>query len=249
MTTQTPRKGLGEPSTPEGGPSWTGTRSFVFYPTSGSHMFDYLTQQPAAPSGDGTNTPSSPYPPPAGELMFGGGFTRGETFLAEIGNSDDRRTSPSVVKYLAGALANFFTVHEDGRDEDHERMKMKWSGILGISADGLPWVGRIPESITERSIPAGMKSASSVGHLACSGEWIAAGYTGEGMVHAWLCGRALALMVLGLDVHSDSVLVLDEELPVGDALSLRAWFPSVFGISEDRWKNATIEEMFASFVH
>ena len=30
-------------------------------------------------------------------------------------------------------------------------------------------------------------------------EWIAAGYSGEGMVHVWLCSRALALMVLGLE--------------------------------------------------
>ncbi|KAK7688053.1 hypothetical protein QCA50_008423 [Cerrena zonata] len=52
------------------------------------------------------------------------------------------------------------------------------------------------------------------------GEWIAAGYTGEGMVHAWMSGRALASMVLN-----------DEE-------GIKDWFPEILRINEKRWKKA-----------
>ncbi|KAK0456846.1 hypothetical protein EV421DRAFT_2013888 [Armillaria borealis] len=59
-------------------------------------------------------------------------------------------------------------------DDDHfERWRVKkvWSGVLGISADGLPW----------------------------RREWITAGYSGEGMVHAWMSGKALVYMEKTLD--------------------------------------------------
>ncbi|KAG1775012.1 hypothetical protein EV702DRAFT_973857 [Suillus placidus] len=47
-------------------------------------------------------------------------------------------------------------------------------------------------------------------------EWIAAGYSGEGMVHAWLSGKAMAEMVLGHEVEE--------------------WFQDIIRVSEKRWK-------------
>jgi glycine/D-amino acid oxidase-like deaminating enzyme len=61
--------------------------------------------------------------------------------------------------------------------------------------------------------------------IAAPGEWISAGYSGEGMVHAWLCAHALALMVLGVE---------EEE-------GVRTWFPDEFCLTEKRWKGATLE--------
>jgi hypothetical protein len=72
------------------------------------------------------------------------------------------------------------------------RVKALWSGILGISVDLLPWVGCLPRAVSGRSEPpptSVVKSEKEDGgermHVgAAPGEWIAAGYSGEGMVHA-----------------------------------------------------------------
>ncbi|KAJ9137545.1 FAD dependent oxidoreductase superfamily protein [Pleurostoma richardsiae] len=60
-----------------------------------------------------------------------------------------------------------------------------WSGIMGFTADGLPLVGNMTESLTGRS---------------GSGEWIAAGFNGHGMDKCWLSGEALARLALGEEV-------------------------------------------------
>lgn len=51
----------------------------------------------------------------------------------------------------------------------------RWSGTMGFSRDGLPMVGAVPGS---------------------PGALVAAGFTGHGFGFAWVCGRALAEMVL-----------------------------------------------------
>lgn len=51
----------------------------------------------------------------------------------------------------------------------------RWSGIMGFSRDGLPMVGAVPGS---------------------PGALVAAGFTGHGFGFAWVCGRAIAEMVL-----------------------------------------------------
>lgn len=72
-----------------------------------------------------------------------------------------------------------------------------WSGILGISADLIPWVGRLPRVVCGRSEPplsSGVKSEEEGERMhvgTAPGEWTAAGYLGKGMVHAWLSGKAL----------------------------------------------------------
>jgi glycine/D-amino acid oxidase-like deaminating enzyme len=219
MTAQIPRGGLGD--VPEAGynkreeseepkeamsttnrASWTGTRSFVFYPSTSVGVYDYLTQQ--LPSGGSSR---SSYPSPNGELMLGGGFAHGA--VADIGNADDSECSPAVGEYVRQALGSYFSVKRNGEKEGKDEVKATWSGILGISADERPWVGRIPVSITAR------------GRQTASGEWIAAGYTGEGMVHAWMSGKALGHMVLGVELDS--------------------WLPEVFMVTEERWRSAGFE--------
>ncbi|MDP2309369.1 MAG: FAD-binding oxidoreductase [Pseudomonadota bacterium] len=51
----------------------------------------------------------------------------------------------------------------------------RWSGTMGFSRDGLPMVGAVPGS---------------------PGALVAAGFTGHGFGFAWVCGRAIAEMVL-----------------------------------------------------
>ncbi|KIY63084.1 FAD dependent oxidoreductase [Cylindrobasidium torrendii FP15055 ss-10] len=197
-------------------PNWQGTRSFVFYPGTTQERFDYLTQQPNL-----SQSSSLLGRPPRGEMMFGGGMQMGSpSFMDAIGATDDSVTRFPDRVYLGGALPEYFGRHwgAEGRGEEEEdcqlgRMKMVWSGILGISADRMPWVGRLPAKLSGR------------GEVKNGGEWIVAGFTGEGMAHAWLSGKALAQMLRAGN---------------GDAPD---GFPRVFLPSESRWKKANIENM------
>jgi hypothetical protein len=71
-----------------------------------------------------------------------------------------------------------------------------------------------------------MSSADSV-LTSTPGEWIPASYLGEGMVHAWLCAKALAYMVLGAEKEG----------------RIEEWFPDVLKVTEARWKKANIEHL------
>ena len=166
--------------------------------------------------------------------MFGGRFK-----VTTIGNADDRSWNLEAEKQLSDGLNYYFDGPQAMTSE--KRVKQVWSGIVAFSVDEQPWVGRIPEEISGRRAraigdqdPASRSLGSGPFTKAPStapGEWMAAGYTGEGMVHAWMSGKALAYMVLGLDV------VNDEEKGEGN---LEEWFPDVFRVTEERWKNAGI---------
>lgn len=211
----------------------SGMRSFVFY--RGEVGYDYLTQLPTGEH----------------ELMFGGGWAMAAAEprgVPEIGIADDSTVNHVAQSYLAGALPQFFGLKNWGNDvtpaagrngeEDANwgsgRTKAQWSGILGISADMLPWVGRLPGKVSGRTPPSSHnrreKAAEIEARVAAPGEWIAAGYTGEGMVHAWMSGKALAYMVL------------DKEDEVKD------WFPDVLRVTEKRWKDASMEKLFERFM-
>ncbi|KAI5992876.1 FAD dependent oxidoreductase, partial [Pisolithus albus] len=179
-----------------------GVRSYVFYDDPEHKGFDYLTQ---LRSGEH-------------ELMFGGGLEEGSIRCTRTPGMYDLHSAAHV----SGALSVYFGAANwgaegastvDGRGWAAGRVKALWSGELSESADGFPWVGRIPESVTRRGRPPNVDKG-----MASPGEWVAAGYSGEGMVHAWLCSRALALMVLGME---------DDDV-VGE------WLPARFLVSETR---------------
>lgn len=239
MSTQRPGTTLNAKST------HAGNRAFVFNTENGG--YDYLTQLPT-----GEN-----------ELMFGGGWASNiAAAVADVGQVDDTSFSWPIASHLAGMLPLYFGAENWGKEKEPEqtederksgvkwdegRTKASWSGILGISADGRPWVGRLSPKLSGRAEPpltstpkvsnkpsAGGESGPSHSKVATSktadlskltsppGEWIAAGYTGEGMVHAWMSGKALASMVLN-----------DEE-------GIKDWFPEILRINEKRWKKADI---------
>ncbi|KAG6916925.1 hypothetical protein DXG01_004686 [Tephrocybe rancida] len=307
----------------EGEGTWAGTRSFVLLPESVPHTYDYLTQQPVWKGKGGEGR----WPRPAGEMMLGEGLANGPAKgnFEEMGNSNDAVWDEAAEEYLRGALGRYFAdVDGEGKGEENKkegerekdvegRVKSLWSGVLGISVDGQPWVGRIPEKVAGRRAPreraavprgsVGTDSAEKVavgleseaasemeselgsenaadegtgvvrgpGGLARPGEWMAAGYTGEGMVHAWLSGKALAYMVLGLDGEGPEAEKADDRdmemngpqcagetaesamVETGydedwNAEDLGRWFPQVFRVSEQRWASAQIEELFAGFL-
>ncbi|KAH8111433.1 FAD dependent oxidoreductase [Phellopilus nigrolimitatus] len=228
MTAQRPGTAL-SPSSLDGGRSW------VFYD---KHVgYDYLTQLPGSEH----------------ELMFGGGFVQaGEDGLGEIGTSDDSQFNPGIAAHLAGVLPLLFGGEnwgsetlphhhgKGGKDKDARwlegRVKAMWSGIIGISADRIPWVGRVPPKLAARAAPQLSPTTQNMSEknepekariapLAAPGEWLAAGYSGEGMAHAFLSGRALAFQVL--DRASDAA----------------AWFPECLSVTETRWEKAHAEDL------
>lgn len=203
------------PSTRDGGRSWL---------LKHKRGFDYLSQLPSSPDGR------------LGTLILGGGFSLGEDGLGEGGRADDDNVDPLIRAYLGGALPVIFGEGNWGAEaaaapaDDHDgwhpgRVKAVWSGVIGVSADGHPWVGRVPPRLAGRAPPAGRADAKT----ASAGEWIAAGYSGDGMTAALLCGRALAYMILGRE----------REFEVDD------WLPEPFIITEARWANANVEDLVA----
>lgn len=207
-------------------PAETLQRSFIFYEKPVG--YDYLTRLP-----NGEH-----------EFMLGGGFAQeGREGYEAVANTDDSTYSKRVGAHLGGILPRYFGEDNWGREgqpseEDTSdewskgRVKATWSGILGISADLLPWVGRLSPSMSGRSVPSrqslsSKKNGDKAFISAAPGEWIAAGYSGEGMVHAWMSGKALAEMVLGREREGN----------------LAEWFPEILWVSTDRWKKATPEAL------
>ena len=215
-----------------------GSRAHNFnYPAPG---YDYLTQLPRR---EGKSE--------GGELLFGGGFRQvGGFVLSELGVADDSGYHLGIASHVQGALPEYFghknwgaesvdvpqkVEEENSTPWGQGRVKAVWTGIISISADMRPWVGRVPSVISGRVAPQPLLTTTSdtavARSLAAPGEWVCAGYTGEGMVHAWLCAHALALMVLGLE---------NEE-------GVHTWFPDEYRLTEKRWKKATIEQLMAKY--
>lgn len=192
-------------------------RSFSFHEISVG--YDYLTQ---LPNGER-------------EFMLGGAFTQeGQEGSQAIANTDDSTYSKRVTAHLAGVLPRYFGEDNWGREGQPPegdtsewskgRVKSAWSGIIGMSADLLPWVGRLSPSVSGRLAPLNQSSPQGDGTMipTAPGEWIAAGYTGEGMVQAWMSGKALAEMILGREREGN----------------VAEWFPDNMRVSTARWKKA-----------
>ncbi|TFK48290.1 DAO-domain-containing protein [Heliocybe sulcata] len=116
---------------------------------------------------------------PSGHIMYGGGWAQsGNQGMDDVGVAADDEQALFASAHLLGILPTIF----DGKVLKGVEVEGRWTGSLGMSADWLPWVGKVPESVS------GRKGA---------GEWVSAGYTGEGMVNAWGCGEALGKMIMG----------------------------------------------------
>lgn len=237
----------------------SGSRAFVFYPTNEHCAYDYLTQLVPQEASD-------PHLPSHEEMMFGGGADLGgaswDTFVDNFGVSDDSHSQFQVEAYLCGSLQRYLseswgaegveTQNEANSDSKWEkgRVKAVWSGIIGLSADMFPWVGRIPRIASGRREPVHIASTSKElrgSWTAAPGEWISAGFTGEGMVHAWLCGKALACMILGngdRPTSPDSFLsTLTMDTSKTNVQSEDVDLPKAFLITEQRVKKAKIQQL------
>jgi glycine/D-amino acid oxidase-like deaminating enzyme len=115
---------------------------------------------------------------PAGQFWIGGEDRRPE----ELISADDSIISPQGRVDLETMLTQVFT--EKWIPEKPKILGM-WTGIVALTGDTLPFVGRLPSSLTARS---------------GNGEWIAGGWNQYGMSNGLTCGNALARMILGKEI-------------------------------------------------
>lgn len=152
-----------------------------------------------------------------GSLYLGGGLLQGGPEHDEdFGNTDDSQLSAQCLQHLDSVPSRAF-VHGTGA-----KVVKKWTGIMGFTGDGLPLVDRVRSYLSGRE-----EYDPSIG-----GEWIAAGWDGYGMVHCWLSGKALAMMVTGR--------------PEAD---IRDWFPmDEFACTKERLDKMSPEGALARFL-
>lgn len=241
------------PSRPKGDRSWS-----VFYSGGG---FDYVTQRPAA-----SPSPSSSHPShssgkdkkpasAAGDLMLGGGFMRSPgQGMDQVGiYNDGDQPDALTTTHLFGILPAIFAPNW-GRGAE---LKQLWTGIIGMTGDLVPFVGRLDEKMTGRKVVRrrrGSRASRSsdsgrVEALRDPGEWIAAGYSGEGMVWAWLSGTALGVMMADTDGERRDNEEEDEveDIPGQPRGLLKDWFPEELGVSRARLRTAHVSNLAEQF--
>jgi glycine/D-amino acid oxidase-like deaminating enzyme len=179
--------------------------------------FDYATQRPSA-TGD-----------PKGHLLIGGGFMRSlKQGIDQVGLYDDASSpDPLTTTHIAGIFPAIFHPKWGAGAE----LKQMWCGIIALTGDSLPFVGRLDAKLTGRDI-----TRVPTGNNQC-GEWIAAGFCGEGMVWAWLSGAALGIMMTGSE---------EEKVPAAPGRpggKLAEWFPSELLVSQKRLRSADVSNL------
>jgi glycine/D-amino acid oxidase-like deaminating enzyme len=136
------------------------TYSFV-YPSG----YEYMIPRPFMPSVPEANR---------GDFVIGGGLgTLDNEGLSEYGNTDDTVLNTQNSVYLKDTLVRYFGSNW-GSDDPSFRVKSEWTGIMGITGDGLPYVGEVPGR---------------------GGLWVSAGFNGHGMVMCLKSAEALVHMM------------------------------------------------------
>ncbi|KAK5044569.1 hypothetical protein LTR84_010693 [Exophiala bonariae] len=136
---------------------------FVGIPGMDHEMSDYLVQRPISENGATGR----------GELMYGGGRHAAKGY--GVGVSDDSYIDPDVENHLRGLPERLNLAAQGSVRVTHLELLASWTGIIGSSIDGFPWVGGVPDH---------------------HGMFLAAGYSGHGMPNAPLSGRHVARLVL-----------------------------------------------------
>ncbi|KAI0136940.1 FAD dependent oxidoreductase-domain-containing protein [Xylariales sp. AK1849] len=203
-------------------PDHNGSRSWsVVY----GKAYDYVTQRPS------TNGVQ-------GDIILGGGFDRGRNQgIDQVGRYDDSSAGMDAltVNHIGNIFPTVFTPHW-GDDQEGGRMKKVWTGIVAVTGDMLPFVGRLDPKLTGRK-PKSTRSRAGVP----VGEWVSAGYCGDGMVWAWLSGTALGIMLVGSEREKLP------EIPGRPAGRVEDWFPHELMPTLKRVKKADLASLVERF--
>jgi glycine/D-amino acid oxidase-like deaminating enzyme len=95
----------------------------------------------------------------------------------EFGTVDDSVVNEGISRYLRESTGRYFGA-DWGEDQPEGRVRSEWTGIMGFSPDGFPFVGEVPGE---------------------KGLWVSCSFQGHGMVLCWMCARALVEMMEGHD--------------------------------------------------
>ncbi|KAH7364831.1 FAD dependent oxidoreductase-like protein [Rhexocercosporidium sp. MPI-PUGE-AT-0058] len=194
----------------------------------GPKDYEYITQRPGKP--DAANGLGA-------EIMIGGGSIHVDgTGLNEVGQWDDDKVEQPIGSYLAGALPVSFRSNFWGEDADGSSVKSMWTGIMGLTCDLMPLVGRISPSLTKRVAKTGGRQDTE-NESPAPAEWISAGFNGSGMVLTWLSGVAVALQILGRENVKSEGQIWKPDGIVSD------WFPEQFACEDKRIARASIYEL------
>ncbi|KAF1833014.1 FAD dependent oxidoreductase-like protein [Decorospora gaudefroyi] len=119
-----------------------------------------------------------PLPDGGQHVIIGGGLGRLPAAAgSEYGTVNDSSLNPEISEYLRESLPAYFGADNWGEmaeEEASHRIDQEWTGIMGATADGRPFVGEVP----------GKK-----------GMWISAGFNGHGMVLCLKSAEALVTMM------------------------------------------------------
>ncbi|OQO07968.1 hypothetical protein B0A48_06761 [Cryoendolithus antarcticus] len=152
-----------------------------------------------------------------GLVFLGGGAQQAkEVGVVELGVTDDSALNKPGLAHLCSILPNHFEAAEG------TTLKQAWTGVMGFTPDAFPLVGKVPQELTPTKLSIG----------AAGNEWIAAGFSGYGMVHCWQSGRALADMISGQPQDT-----IDEYFPTEQ-----------FALSRKRLEGMNLETLRAFFV-
>lgn len=110
----------------------------------------------------------------------------------------DDKLNPVMSRMLRERLHHTLRLFRDDGDAPKAEAKelratYEWTGIMGYSRDGSPWVGRVPATLMSDLVDDGTDS---------NGLWLCAAYTGHGMPVAARCAIAVAEMMLGKEEGS-----------------------------------------------
>ena len=163
-------------------------------------------------------------------MLGGGAFRSKNNGLDQIGVWDDSRTDVFTSAYLGGILPIVFSQEKQQRQAETSSryLQQHWSGIISLTGDSLPFVGKLDSRVCAKNSGDTRDDAA---------EWIAAGYNGEGMVFAWLCGTALGLMIMGFE-HED--IPASPGFPGG---TLNEWFPKELLLHKKRFDRIDVLDL------
>ncbi|KAM3505027.1 hypothetical protein MY11210_008127 [Beauveria gryllotalpidicola] len=114
------------------------------------------------------------------DVLIFGGERAGDAELRSHTSRDDV-LDDEISARLRRGLHEVIELRPGKEEADELRTTYEWTGIMGYSRDGHPWVGQVPEVLGGEE----------------GGLYVSAGYTGHGMPAAARSGAAAARMMLG----------------------------------------------------
>ncbi|KAJ7213163.1 FAD dependent oxidoreductase [Mycena pura] len=134
--------------------------------------------------------------PKDGVILFGGA-RRSMSVERLLGNTDDTETFPEMTAELKAALPRYFEGW--GEQALGEGLVQVWSGIMGYTSEGYPYVGEVHDK---------------------PGAFVCAGHHGHGMARIMTCAKGLASLMQGNSWESTGLPECFQ--PTRERLSARA---------------------------